>query len=162
MKTITILSGRAMIVELPEGASDTTYPKIGIADLYFQKEGKHIPEESYISVPIPEGNWQIVGRLSEITEEQAEQLVEPNGNGDYRNYEGAWGGFATAIQSLESAIRAEGWMFENPYGETEPAPLLIDSEEEHRKFILDKLRWMAAQSRVLDKSRCLLLRRVDG
>ena len=112
---------------------------------------------------LPAGNWQILGRLSEITESEADELVEWVETGqyyvDYR-VDGWWNGDITALESLESSILAEGYSFTNPLG----------NEKEYKKkykghpmvFANHMAKWFEAQSRVLDRSRCLLLRRMDG
>lgn len=161
-KLIPILSGRCLVVELPEGAQG-----FGITDN--NDLGWYIPiwnrraqdwdwDGSVIN--LPPGNWRIIGMLSEVTEEQAAGMVEPNGNGDYRNYVGAWGGFATAVQSLESTIVSEGYGFDS---EMEPSYSDCEQYENPIRTYEGRLReWNSRQSRVLDRSRCLLLGRIDG
>lgn len=59
-------------------------------------------------IELPSGSWQILGRLDEITEEQAKGIVQSHtvyGSELYRNYE--TNGFSvTAIESLHSTLKA--------------------------------------------------------
>lgn len=91
-----------------------------------------------------------MGWLTEVTESEAIPLV-----GNKYNW------FGTALESLESAILEEGYAFVNPYGETEPEALFINTEEDKRQLYEAKLRWMTAQSRALCRERCLLLMKIE-
>lgn len=57
-----------MFVPVPDDASDLTLPKIGIVDLYFRTDDEDY-EDGYISVTIPQGNWQVLGDSKQLTEE---------------------------------------------------------------------------------------------
>lgn len=138
---------------------------------------------------LPEGNWRIIGMLSEVTEEQAAELVdEPYESGieqytepgdltgwtvseapmgtkytkvmykGYRDYTKdpdsysvrEVNPFGTALESLDSAILAEGWYFENP---VKIHTWASENADDYRK------QWEEGKKRVLDRSRCLLLGR---
>lgn len=104
--------------------------------------------------------------LSEVREPEASKLVKYTGLGgyvdSYENYQNEGYLFLpTALESLESAILAEGWYFENPY--LNPKNLKVDKN--NPPFCLSDwyeqklLEYETAESRVLDRSRCLLLGR---
>lgn len=74
---------------------------------------------------IPPGNWQLLGKLNEITEDVANELVDnPNENGDYCDYvydpdESYWQ-TETAKESLLSLVEANVKM-KNKYGNEPPS-----------------------------------------
>src|SRR5690606_1032465 len=59
----------------------------------------------------------------------------------------------TARESFLSAIEAEGFMFENPYG---TKPHKMDYEVLTEEFDKDSERWQLAQERVIDLTRCYI------
>lgn len=169
MKQLTILSGRCLVVEMPEGAKLRGLQKLQPNGLIYADPCGHD-----VLLDLPPGNWRIIGMLSEVTEEQAEQIVgfgdaDPSGDRfvvGHRLFDKEqeepflfWRD-VTALESLDSAILAENWYFENPYGKDEP---IVDDPDPHSQYHgaqQDELaRWQQAQSRVLDRSRCLLLGR---
>lgn len=161
MKQIPLLQGKALLIEIPEGAKmeglQITSPN---AIVYADTHGHGV------ILDLPPGNWRIIGMLSDVREKDVKHLVKYISDWGYINH-----GvktqvremlLKTALESLESSILAEGWCFENPYGE-EPTHL------EHMRAgwldnpITDDVRrvwnWKEAQSRVLCRERCLLLGR---
>lgn len=169
MKSFSILGGKSLVVELPEGATDPF-----VAKTYIDEDG-HVyktdpqwlewsgtyPENT---VDLPPGNWQIVGMLSEVTEMDAiplvdkERFIVDGPDLGFRNYTGNkhdW--FGTALESLESAILTEGYGFHS-----EPEPSYSDCEqyENPMRTYEGRLReWNSKQSRVLCRERCLILKR---
>lgn len=113
MKQIPILSGRCLVVELPEGA---TNPEIHSRSLTFDTP-LEVDEwgYDYQAVKLPEGNWHIVGMLSEVTEEQLTDIVKPvrhrNGAAMFYNYDKRiYTPFIrNRVESLHSSIMSEGW-----------------------------------------------------
>lgn len=111
------------IVVIPDGVSDLCLPKVGISDLYFHKEGEYLEEDSYISVAIEQGNWQILSLHSEMTEEKARMIMPsitfPNET-LYLDYTIETADFPwsleTALESYQSCIKSLGYVTENPYG----------------------------------------------
>lgn len=142
MKQFPILSGRCLVVELPEGATNPF-----VAKTYIDEDG-----HTYDTDPqwvewsgtfpnnvwyLPDGNWRIIGMLSEVTEEQAAELVETHGldMSVFKHYGDRNDFCETALESLDSAIVSAGYHLDfNPYGN---------------------------ESRVLSRDRCLLLGRKD-
>lgn len=200
LRQIPLLQGKALLVELPEGAES-----IGISD--YEDRGKnqypldnwwltwHVNYEAD-GIDLPGGNWRIIGMLNEVTEEQAagvvdepyesgiEQYTEPDdvtgwivseapmgtkyskvmykGYRDYTKDPDGYSAreinpFGTALESLESAIEAEGYLMESPHT---PKCGCFGPAEEGACPACDE--WVESQSRVLDRSRCLLLGRADG
>lgn len=198
MKVFEILSGKVHVVELPERHQQAFEALKNGRELTINRKRKsanvdHITfdfdfaEQLFIGgfLACTSGNldtgdrhylfglgWQMVGMLSEVTEEQAAVLVQKRIHPwdhklwTYRDYtrEHKFPRDAvvlhTALQSLESAILAENWCFENPYGE-EPVRL---PEGHNSRGTHESMwnQWKEGQSRVLDRSRCLLLGRVGG
>lgn len=193
MKQFEILSGRCLVVELPEGAHSPLIECINVlCDLTYIDEWGY---DYCSSFRLPPGAWEIVGMLGEVTEEQAagvvdepyesgiEQYTEPDdvtgwivseapmgtkyskvmykGYRDYTKDPDGYSAreinpFGTAIESLESAILAEGYLLESP-----PTPKCgcFGPAEEGACPACDE--WVESQSRVLDRERCLLLGRED-
>ncbi len=76
MKTFTNKRGETFLfVDVPEDASDLVLPKIGIADLYFYTENKE-NDDRYISVPIPQSNYEVLGLAKDVSEEVARGIVD--------------------------------------------------------------------------------------
>lgn len=159
MKQFEILDGKALVVELQEGVSKVDYVYKNKMTHLIEEDG----ESSFLSI---NGEWHVIGRLSELTEDQAASMVASYGVAGFHNYKISpqFAGclIKSAKESLESAIQAEGWYFENPYGEEEPT---IDDPDPHSQYFGSQMdlvvEWNHKQSRVLDHSRCLLLGRED-
>jgi len=170
MKRFPILQVRAYVVELPEGAHSPLIEGINVlCDLTYIDEWGY---DYCSSFRLPPGPWQIVGLLPEVTEEQAAGIVDYNSDVGYYESYGAktvhhkngiysqHAGFLDALESLESAILAEGYGFHS-----EPEPSYSDCEqyENPMRTYEGRLReWNSKQSRVLSRERCLLLMKVDG
>lgn len=118
---------------------------------------------------LPEGNWQLLGRLPDITEEQADNIVEeasirpivslitgrelggwynPDG---YKDYTETNISLNTCLQSLHSLLQANEIYFENR------KPWKKDVLQRTIDNMLDK----EAQSKVFDKERTYLFIKVD-
>lgn len=155
---IPILSDRCLVVELPEGA---TKPEIYGMSLTFDTP-LEVDEwgYDYQAVKIPEGNWRIIEMLSEVTEEQAATFVKLHATiKKYKDYltskEHPTNVFTkTALESLESAILAEGFTFQNNL--RNPDDVCYFSRD---RMIADVREYHEVQSRVLCRERCLLLGR---
>ena len=104
-KLISILSGKAIIVELPERANPLKL---------FNDERPYLSFFVSAETPrlyLPPGNWRIIGMLSEVTEEQAAGMVEggeipfDETANAYRNYsyKSEWGAMwlSTALEYLD-------------------------------------------------------------
>jgi hypothetical protein len=161
MKHFPILQGKAHVVELPEGAYSIRLSKD--APLFRLDYRIDVLTTKRISRPIcvwlPAGNWQIVGRLSEVTESEAAGMVDSDdqyGVTMYRNYKTTGMPYfdeqITAIQSLESAIVAGGYAFQSA-----PKP---ENKDFYWGYLKDLAKWEAAQSRVLCRERCLILKKI--
>lgn len=152
MKQISLLQGKALLVELPEGAKmqglQTTSPN---AIVYADTHGHGV------ILDLPPGNWRIIGMLSEVTEKDIDGLIEPvkvfDYDAHYWNYKDKEYQPIRVDESLESAILAEGY-----YLDENPIPEPDISRYPNDDWIAD---YNNAQSRVLDRSRCLLLGRED-
>lgn len=166
MKKIKILSGRCLLVRLPEEAKNTriqSYPNHPMKLWYeFHYEKDDMP--AFNSITLPPGNWRIIGMLSEVTENQAKELVDKTDtHPKYWNYNLNYHREFYALESLESAIRAEGYYLdENPLPDPESTMMQGDGYVYYGADDKDFEEYEKAQSRVLDRARCLLLRRVDG
>ena len=150
-KLIPILSGRCLVVELPEGAETVhvAYNNGFWYLIYFTHNGEILTRKR-----LPKGNWRIIGMLSEVREDDLygvvpskESIMSSTGIlcVDYSRDELYTLG--SRIESLESAILAEGYFLDkNP----------IQTVDDNYAAIGD---YYHNQSRVLDRSRCLLLGR---
>ena len=126
-KTITTDKATLLVCELPKGITEVTNTgkRLAIPD---RKGGHHFVY----------GNWQLIGRLPDITEEQA-KLILP----DYHTER------LYATESIYDLLKANEVYFENPYRD----PGLIPSAElnVYRK----------AQQNVFDINRTYLYIKVD-
>jgi len=176
MKAFSILGGKVHVVELPEGATDPFVAKTYIdedghvyntAPQWLEWSGTY-PDSA---LDLPPGTWQIVGRLSELFYHDFDGLIEPAKVFDYTahywNYIEKEYQPIMQIESLESAILAEGYSFSLPDYPDINDPKFYDEPYDGTGFYqeiyssaLDD--YHEAQSRVLSRERCLLLRRVDG
>lgn len=102
----------------------------------------------------PRKNWRIVSTLADLTEEQADGLVEWHEvlqyYPDYSMY-GLWNGDITALESFHSAIRASGWFLENP---VKVHTWASENADDYKKQFDD------AQSRTLDPELTLILEKI--
>lgn len=171
MKKKQINTGKAeiLLVELPEGVhsinvvTKTDNPGILKTDhlIFSIHDGDGF--DYYDSQSLPEGNWSILSRADEVTEEQAEQIVEfgdqEPGNDRYilkwRDYELSKDGvtcdfydysFDTALESLDSLYEANDVYWDNPLG-------LGARQYTQARFDL----WKAYERNVWDKSRTYIL-----
>lgn len=163
-KLIPILSGRCLVLELPEGANRFTV---------FNDDRPYLSFFVSTETPrvyLPEGNWRIIGMLSEVTNAE---LADVTGF-YYNKYNERYVEMptsamrATPIGDIEDAILAEGYYLdENPIEyPSQSDPKFYDEpydgtgfyQEIYSSAIED---WQAAQPRVLDRSRCLLLGRAE-
>jgi len=154
MKHFPILNGRCYVVELPEGEKPKRIEK-SYTDSYLCVTSP----SGEIMLKLPPGNWQIVGRLSEVTESEAAGMVDSDdqyGVTMYRNYKTTGMPYfdeqITAIEALESAIVAEGYAFQSA-----PKP---ENKDFYWGYLKDLAKWEAAQSRVLCRERCLILKKI--
>lgn len=160
MKQIPILSGRCLVVELPEGAIEPriTQP-FGIYLTVNDRFG-------FNRIKLPPGNWRIIGMLSEVTEEQAFNIVQSfkfKGGYLYNNYiTGNRDTTDTALESLESAILVEGYYLDkNPYADNLRDAVDKTPSRDYASKLEEANIFRQAQTHVLDRSRCLLLGRED-
>ena len=142
MKHFPILGGKGHVVELPEGGHS---PVISTRNRLAYYEG-----DISRYLPLPAGNWQIVGRLSEVMEAEAGELVSWDGPYNFFTVD-------TLVESLESAIEHEGYYFSNPH----PMPKYMPQT---RQALMAKIKEIElhneSQSRVLSRERTIILRRV--
>lgn len=174
-KTITTDKATLLVVEMREGITEigNTDKRISIPD---RKGGHHFVY----------GNWQLLGRLPEITEEQADKVVdeytyntgEIDGYYDYENDTQT----DCPIESLNSLMYTNEVYFENKYGDERPPNLPVDADpytskkgyikfREERKHLPPSdlmvsyeaycMSWQESQSKVWDKERTFLFIKVD-
>ena len=151
---ITLPIPNVLLVVLPEGVKD--YDK----DVFIIKSGPYVRLWNQFGkdelIDLPAGNWQIVGRLSEVTEADAQELVDKvMGDQHFQNYSyksvaERW--VKTAIESLESAILAENYYLDsNPYQ-------ILKTMNGEGITESGQVAYEEAQSRVLSRERTLILR----
>lgn len=155
MKQIPLLQGKALLVEMPEGAQGWGITKDNDLGWYIPIWDNQAQDWDWDGsvIDLPPGNWRIIGMLSEVTEEMATTVVKEcidacECTTGYVNYNRGNKPkpfcLDTAIESLESAIEAVGYYLDN-----NPIPPFHERKDD----------WMMAQERILARSRCLLLGR---
>lgn len=102
------LSGRAYVVVAPEHAADFVLSGTALLITLTQPddEGK---TEKVVRLPAS-AKWHLLGRFDTLSEEQASTLVFRSGKGHFPDYTQDLErsvGFATAIESLASAVKAD-------------------------------------------------------
>lgn len=180
MKKIPLLQGKGLLIELPEGAENTS---ISDSD-YFDKvitSNQHltwnIDNGMLDGVSLPPGNWRIVSTLADLTEQQAHGLVDWDEDELYYKVYDAHPithdngqttirpGCLDAIESFHSAILAEGYTFLPPEYPDISDPKFYDEPYDGTGFYQEIYSgaiedYHEAQSRVLCRERTLILRRV--
>lgn len=157
MKQIEILSGRCLVVELPEGAIKPHINSVGYTTFIVCHTKSAGDGYHQHNIELPKGNWRIIGMLSEVTDAELADVTGFYYNKYNERYvEMSTSAMrATPIGDIEDAIKAEGYYLdENPHGD-EPKP----ENTPNYAYSVDVRIWESAQPRVLDCSRCLLLGR---
>lgn len=112
MKQLTTSKASILAVEVPEDIDAEYFSGKTFTDFMFISDGR---TERHLT--LPKANWQILGRASELTEEQAKGIVDkvimkflPKDKGyeGYRDYENTQAGFYKALQSWNSLCTKEG------------------------------------------------------
>jgi len=124
MKEINLPSGNYLFVEVPDNAYDFDFKTIGITmdrsgSLYITYK----PKRNLIAIGKESDTFEIISTTKDITEEQAERIVEfkletlyPEGfepltTGGFRNYEiysSPYYNIRNAKKSIQSLIQANG------------------------------------------------------
>lgn len=167
-KTITTDKSTLLVVELPEGAKPHNSHCDAI--LYTLPDG-------YVETEYPvesDGSWEwkLLGRLPDITEDQAVRAVDESiHSGLYAHYVKEVNPpnvyrYRSSRDSLASLLTSHEVYFENPLGED---PKITNGEYDDngfgdidkRQFKEDLKSWQEAQSKVWDKERTCLFIQVD-
>lgn len=173
LKTKTIKTDKAtvLVVELPEGITEVTNTgkRLAIPD---RKGGHHFFE----------GNWQLLGRLLDITEDQKEKFVGryfnnyhvqqklhqeprndmfwvryPNGNNKFFNTKDECYSHAIDME-FKHLLQLNKIYFENILGRS---PNARDEDAGSEKEF-EQIRWNEAQSKVFDKERTYIFIKEDS
>ena len=190
-KTITTGVCELLLVELPEGAKNIRietnqliipYPKMILYEIPATEESYEYEETE--GFDLPQGNWKLLGRLPDITEEQASKVVVKSiHTGLYAHYVNGIPVntycYKESLDSLYSLIQANEVYFENKetnpqkYNEALESEGIINGWEKKRynelrqnlakipTFKQQMKIWHEAQSKVWDKERTYLFKKVD-
>lgn len=121
VKNITA-NGEFVFVLVPETANTDVYPKLGLVDAYWPIRGEEYNEENYLSVIIPQGNYETIGYCSEIIkdEELAKMVVKQsihtglfmhhNGINNVYCYEEATEAFEHFLVSNDIDLEVGDWL----------------------------------------------------
>lgn len=145
-KIISTPKGRLLVVGgMPEDAEHIHYVELHGNYLI----SYHWPIGSQYHEKVPSGNWQLMGKLSEVTEGQAEGIVETFDVGDgipgYENYIETDRYTNTAKESLQSLIEANVPL-RNKYGEKPDDSLYVHYG--NHLYENDYKRWQAEEDKV--------------
>jgi hypothetical protein len=155
MRTQIIQTAKAklLVVDAPSGADKINMPSQRSINY---RRGRYNGKET---IQLPEGKWSLLGTVKEMTEEQAEMIVEEYVNQylrergiaettKYKNYSAPTSTqFTLAKYSFLSLLRANGVVMENPLGVNRPT-LILDNGAgaiKSRIFLSD---WNEAQKQV--------------
>lgn len=144
---VTQLIERVLAVKVPEGES-ARYARVmdGFADQHLSFENDY--------VMLPPGQWEIIGRASEIDESGWQKIVEnisfvkiPK----YRNHEVPEKPFGSATEAGHSLLRSKRIFLFNPYGEEKPSCILMPAFTSEYIEEQEKVKqWQSAQELVCD------------
>lgn len=125
-----------MIIEYNTGKCDIALIKVLQGLDHFEiKNGKLETYERdaeifnhYDSIELPEGNWSLLGNAFELTEEQAETILDHASDKwdkyyGWKDYEDLYHYHETYKESLYSLLRHLKVYKENPYGKEEPTDM---------------------------------------
>lgn len=113
--TTTIGNRTLLFVKMPEGADIEDIDILNLND----KNLMLCAGDLVLNSPLA-GRWQLLGKVSEITELVAESIVEefsPLSLFYYKDYESAEHFYSSALESFRSLLRKERIYLVNPYGE---------------------------------------------
>lgn len=116
---------RWLFVEVPKDAhSVVVYPEhtemeeaglLSFTANQTDERSKFYNSDLLYGIDLPSGNWQIVSKLSELTEEQAREIVETAKPTYFKDYCIATRFYSSPTQSLDSLIRSLGGDTNNEY-----------------------------------------------
>lgn len=95
---------RWLFVPTPSEADDF---EIDVDGLHMYQNPPH-SDMTLGSIDFPQGNWQIVSKLSDITEEQAREMVKGPYQSCYFDYRQDYYYWETAIESLQTKVESKG------------------------------------------------------
>lgn len=158
-KKIECLEKKVLLVDL--GNANRRFAGIVSDSLFYY--GEQMNEDDYpISVPMPDGTWHYLSRLSEVTEEQCKEMVKrmpfdfSDRYLDYGKHIYSPSHFATAKQSFLSALEAEGVMLENVLGE-QPTYFTLPNSDLHSVTWEDlMIEWRQAEANVFNPLTALI------
>ena len=162
-KTITTGVCELFVCELHYGAKNIRietnqliipYPKIILYEIPATEESYGYEETE--GFDLPQGNWQPLGAVCDVSEEQADRFV------DKSIYTGLYGYYVkdiplntycykNALESFNTLLTANGVYFENP------CRIYIDVEKRSDNL----MDWHKAQDQVWDKERTYLFKKMD-
>lgn len=168
MKQKTIKTDKAtlLVVEVEQGATDVCVKGLNIEYCI----EKYLEGESTVWYGLPQGSWQLLGRLPDITEEQALSIVDQypivkNNRMFFKNYEKQgyherpW--IDTAIESFHSLLQANEIYFDNKYAKTLNEAVNKSPKDDYESKLLEADIFREAQSKVWDKERTYIFIKVD-
>lgn len=166
-----------LVVEMPEGYEDVRVYN----EEWIGREMVPVKDQAIIYecnndtefVNLPEGDWQLLGRMTDMTEEQVETIVDKSDrHTDCRlfiDYTANSTRYAylldSATKSLYSLLQSNEVYFENKYGKEKPTQIAyignVLEMEAKSALMLHQMKWQNAQSKVWDKERTFLFIKVD-
>lgn len=146
MVRIELERGTLLAVEVPDGAKCAMVGIIGNT-MPFSKNGEPV------LIYLPGDGFEPLGLATEITEDQANIVVEtvkPHGckGTYYKEYSNTRPFYSTAIQSMQSLLKANKIYSVNPYYEPEIQYYMSDSAFTMSEYRSDLNKWQEAQQHV--------------
>lgn len=134
------------------------------------EDGYWLPNNEGGYMHIPFDQYQLLGRLPDITDEQAEDIVDSE---DFKHYSGRYfhmfvdynnceNAFDDALDSLHSLLQVNEVYFENPLGDKPDInktkfKMFGSLYKEYSRLLTE---WQEAQSKVFDKDRIYLFKKI--
>jgi hypothetical protein len=111
--TLKTESGEYLVVDVPEGSENIKMSEDHIGRSWLEYPNSYGCEK----IPLPVGNYEIIGLHPGITEEQAAGIVEKMSNEfyiGYKDYRKEISAFHSALESLDSLLEANRIYTVNP------------------------------------------------
>lgn len=154
--TTTIGNRTLLFVKMPEGAECIRLHHYELAQSF--AIWYNSPNKNFTHIePVPSGTWQLLGKVGEITEEQAATIADIDGQEEglciwYRNYNRTGlaflvKSFPSASKSFHSLLNKERIYLVNPYGEKPQKTDVYMKDGGGERYSMDLEEWRDAEER---------------
>lgn len=110
IKTITLSTGTWLLMKVPADGREFAINKIDGRQYLTADKGEPMGAEFYVGTePVPAGHtYTLIGKASELTEDQWKQIVEQWDSGGFNDYERHLARVKTSAESGHSLLKSQG------------------------------------------------------